>query len=314
MSNSRVLDKAKEKADKILNEGMLFRLLQWKYPASEYVLLDQVKSDTSVRARTADAIAIGLWKNRNFSIEGFEFKVTRASWIQELKDPAKAEEIMQFCDKWWLVASDESIVRPEELPKNWGLYVPNDQGMLKVAVPAPDLKPKEPDRIFLSCVVKRIVDKRLSEVREEDLRKEYERGKAEGKAKGEQTAIAGKDEMIQWLHAELYRAKGKLTIWEDSLLNIHGLDESNLAIWAQIIKEVTLQSKLALREPEQIRSLLNTLRFLNGDPEKRLYERLLRLKTEADVIAGFIGSKLADMNLLNGNHPEEEKTVQSEPQ
>lgn len=72
--------------------------------------------------RTADFIAIDGWESKKHVIHGHEVKVSRSDWLHELKDPEKAEAFRPFCDYWWLVVSDKSIVR-DDLPEGWGLMV-----------------------------------------------------------------------------------------------------------------------------------------------------------------------------------------------
>lgn len=98
------------------------RALRTKYPQSEYAVFFEV-GDAPQRTRSADAIAMTLWSSRGFELTGFEFKVDRRDWLRELKNPAKAESIASYCDRWWVVVDREGIVKPEELPAPWGLMM-----------------------------------------------------------------------------------------------------------------------------------------------------------------------------------------------
>ena len=79
--------------------------------------------------RICDYMAIDLWTGGYGAsrvgpmLHGHEVKVSRSDWLVELKDPEKAEAFKQFCDYWWLVVSDRSVVRADELPEGWGLMV-----------------------------------------------------------------------------------------------------------------------------------------------------------------------------------------------
>lgn len=290
------LDKAKREADKPLNEGMLLGLVRKKYPQTEYAVLDQVKSDTSNRARVADAIALGLWTSRDLGIEGFEFKVSRSSWLQELKTPQKAEEIARFCDRWWLVAPSEEIIKVDELPPNWGLYIPDKNGGLKVRVQAPILTPKDPDRIFLGCLMRRLLDQKICEDRGEALLKEYERGKLEGKAVGLNLGNEGKDSRIEWLHRELYNKTAQLAFVQE-VFGQTKLDSKETQMWGEIVKEITGHYQFG-RNPDNIRPLLEAVRFVKDAPIETLEKRFLSMKMHADDLSAWITSKLEAMNLL----------------
>lgn len=73
--------------------------------------------------RTIDAVAMALWPSRGLVLHGIEIKVSRADWLRELKNPAKAEGFAGLVDYWWVAVADAKIVQPGELPDGWGLLV-----------------------------------------------------------------------------------------------------------------------------------------------------------------------------------------------
>jgi hypothetical protein len=136
--------------------------LQRKYASPAWAFITQVRSQTgfataSRPVRTADALALGLWPSRGLELLGFEIKVDRGDWLRELKQPDKADLLVQFCDRWWIVVGDASVVRDGELPPTWGLQVLTRRG-LRVTVEAPRLTPSPLDRPFLASLVRRILD------------------------------------------------------------------------------------------------------------------------------------------------------------
>lgn len=117
-------------------EADLVRALRVVYPQREYAVLSQVANSTGFSAaRRADAVAMSLWPSRGLHLHGFECKSDRADWKRELEAPEKAEEIASRCHYWWIVAGNDKIVKPEELPEPWGLYV-HESGALKKIKPA----------------------------------------------------------------------------------------------------------------------------------------------------------------------------------
>lgn len=83
-------------------------------------------TEVSVGARQFDAIAVNLWASRGWTVRGHELKVSRADWLNERKDPAKAEAGYRLCDEWYLVADKGVVLDPDaELPTGWGLMVPD---------------------------------------------------------------------------------------------------------------------------------------------------------------------------------------------
>jgi len=106
------------------SETGVFNLLKkYRFVEESVALLPQVASSTGAGAgRTADAIAMQLWPSRGLTIEGIEIKVDRRDWLRELEDPAKADVISAYCDKWWVVAPVGVVdLKKDDFPKMWGL-------------------------------------------------------------------------------------------------------------------------------------------------------------------------------------------------
>lgn len=137
------------------NEAVLFDALRKRYPEEQFALLAQVRNGTGLTrvTRTADAVAVGLWPSRGLHLHGFEFKCSRADWLSELKNPAKAEEIGRYCHFWWVVASSKEFVRMDELPPNWGLLVNTGRG-LRAEKTAPERPVSEPSVVFLASLLR----------------------------------------------------------------------------------------------------------------------------------------------------------------
>lgn len=156
-------------------------LLQVKYSAPAWALLFEVPDGTGGhKSRSADALAMSLYPSRGLELNGFEIKVSRSDWQKELKDPTKAEAICRYCDRWWIVAGDASIVQDGELPPTWGLLVARG-GKLVQKVKAPKLQSQQVTRPFLAAMLRRTseqgVDKSLLQQSE---RAGYERGYTSG--------------------------------------------------------------------------------------------------------------------------------------
>jgi hypothetical protein len=71
-------------------------------------------------------------KDRTPTLIGHEVKVSRSDWLHELRQPEKAEAWKRFCHEWYLVVSEEAIVRPGELPEDWGLLVSHGRSLRMV--------------------------------------------------------------------------------------------------------------------------------------------------------------------------------------
>lgn len=125
----------------------------------EYVVIREVANVTGAAysRRYADGIAMSVWPSRGLELHGLETKVSRSDWTKELHNPAKAEAVYQFCDRWWLVVGDESIVKDGELPPTWGLLVPYRES-LKAKVSAPKLEATPITRAFLASLLRKSVE------------------------------------------------------------------------------------------------------------------------------------------------------------
>ena len=125
-------------------ERDLLNLLAQRYSAvsmgsARYAYAEQVPSGTSWVKRRLDFMAMDMWPSHGLDLHGFEVKCSRSDWLVELRDPSKAEEFKQYMDRWWLVVSDRSFVKPGELPKGWGLIALDTKGSLRTVTHAPRL-------------------------------------------------------------------------------------------------------------------------------------------------------------------------------
>lgn len=141
-------------------KAQTFDILLKKFPTTEYALMAEVRDAAGFAAsRAADFIVMGLWPSRGLDMIGIERKSYRSDWVKELKTPAKAENIFQYCDRWYLLTDNENVAKIEEIPVNWGWMHINTNGILKVFKEAPQLTPMPISRSFLACVLKRAASK-----------------------------------------------------------------------------------------------------------------------------------------------------------
>jgi hypothetical protein len=161
----------------------LMKLLQTKFAPPQWALLREVADGTGFsKSRWADAVAMGIWPSRGLELHGFELKVSRSDWTKELANPAKAEAVCRFCDRWWVVVGDAAIVKPGELPPTWGLMVPKGSG-LGVVTDAPKLEPVPITRLFLAALMRRVHEQKADTTEVEAARRA---GLEEGEKRGEQ--------------------------------------------------------------------------------------------------------------------------------
>ena len=142
-------------ADKNQTEESMGKFLASRYSHPyEWVFLTQVRSSTGSANRIADAMAFNMYQSTGHEILGFEIKVSRSDWLSELKNMGKSNELMAYCDKWFLVVSDASIVKEGELPKGWGLLVLKGDKLVMKTRPTLQTTAPIPDH-FLASILRR---------------------------------------------------------------------------------------------------------------------------------------------------------------
>lgn len=159
------------------------KCLAERYHNPEWVFLPQVRSSTGSADRIADGMAFNMYRSTGYEIIGFEIKVSRSDWLSELKSMSKSNEIMSYCDKWFLVVSDAKIVQDGELPKNWGLLVLKDGKLSQKVRPTPQQPVPMPLR-FTASVLRRSGDEveriRNQYVKRDDIEAEIEQARKNG--------------------------------------------------------------------------------------------------------------------------------------
>ena len=163
---------------KLLNTQELIERLAKHFPSPTYGFITQVRSGTgSTNARTADAMAMSLWPSRGLHLLGFEVKMSRNDWLNELKNPEKAEEIGKFCHEWYIVINDPDFIKDGELPINWGLIIPSGTGMKVVKKALYNQHAELPDYFMLAGIFRNIAEQCIpKETLKTVLKQEYERG------------------------------------------------------------------------------------------------------------------------------------------
>ena len=110
------------------------------------------------RSRSADYVVVNLWPSRGLEIYGIELKSYRSDWLSELKKPDKAENVFKYCDRFYLLTTDDTIAKPEEIPASWGwMCIKGNRIFIKKE--APKLNPEHVSKSFLATMLKRAQSK-----------------------------------------------------------------------------------------------------------------------------------------------------------
>lgn len=120
---------------------------------AKYIPLTQVAASTGGANNIADVMVLGAWRSSGNLLEGFEVKVSRSDWMNEVKDPNKCLATKRYCDRWWLVIADKDMVKDGELPEDWEMMSVVD-GALKIIKKAPILSPIPMSHDFVASLLR----------------------------------------------------------------------------------------------------------------------------------------------------------------
>lgn len=239
-------------------------LLRKRFPAGEYALLAEVRDAAGFgSSRAADGIAMNLWPSRGLEVEGIEIKSYRSDWLKELKTPEKAENIFRYCDRWWLVAAAEDVVKVEEVPKTWGLMVVV-KGRLKTIKDAPKLTPIGLDRNFVAAMLKRATKGMIpAESIADQVADAREQGKADGK----------NDSSYQ-----------------------HDRRKEELASLSKRVSDFEDISGVKINDYQSPKKIGDAVRFILDGGTELIEQKLIQLKQTSDFIANHIKTGLVSVS------------------
>lgn len=139
-----------------LTASQIRQAMSKRWAAPEYAVMWEVGRATGAVSgqRYADAVIMSLWPSRGLELHGVEIKISRADWRREAADPAKAEAIAAYCDRWWVHTSPGVIQDTSELPPMWGARE-FDGRVWRTIKEAEKTEAKACDRVFLASLLRR---------------------------------------------------------------------------------------------------------------------------------------------------------------
>jgi len=102
-------------------------------------------------------VMMSLWPSRGLELHGVEIKVSRSDWRREAADPAKAEAVARYCDRWWIHTAPGVVGDVSELPPAWGLREFDDKSWTTVRE-AEKTEAQQIGRTFLAALLRRADD------------------------------------------------------------------------------------------------------------------------------------------------------------
>lgn len=127
------------------------------FPPPEWLVAFEVQIERPEGGlRFADAIAIRILK-RGVEFHILELKVSRSDWLNEKRDPSKAEPGAALCDAWWLVEGEAGLALLDELPLGCGVLSIGKDGALFQRVAAAKAHGRDKvDRALVAAVLRRL--------------------------------------------------------------------------------------------------------------------------------------------------------------
>lgn len=221
------------------------KAVQEKFCQPAYATFFEVSSATGLdRKRYADALVFSLYPSRGLERIGFEFKVSRADWLSELRSPEKAENISQYCDRWYVV-SVEGVIEPGELPPTWGHMI-FKSGRLKTVVAAPEKGCIEPSREFMAAIMRR-----NAQAIEEEI-----------KSKVEPALAKEKELQVKRIEAEVAANSREFLALQEKLKTVKEQTGIDLLGWQPTARTIQTMRLALLLEKE---NMAHTIRMLKSD-------------------------------------------------
>lgn len=140
-----------------ITSSMVKQAIGASFAAPAYQTFFEVSNATGYGIKSyADAVSMGVWPSTGHELHGFEVKISRSDFLNEMKNPAKAMPIMQYCHRWSLVCP-ANMVKLDEVPSTWGVYWFKDGAIRKARQP-PILEAKPLTAEFVASLVRRAGD------------------------------------------------------------------------------------------------------------------------------------------------------------
>lgn len=167
--------------------------------SGKYIVLTQVRAATGWDdPSTADVMVMGNWPSSGNELMGFEVKVSRSDWLNEVKNAEKCAPTKKYCNRWWLVIADETMVKEGELPEDWGMMaIVNNK--IKVIKEAPKLIAEPLSHKFVASMLRSDAKETIPIDVHNDQIKDIKR-QSEAEHKEKYTALL---KYVQFLNKEL---------------------------------------------------------------------------------------------------------------
>lgn len=103
-----------------MDTNFIIDALKERHPIESWIFATEVNTSTGYSAqhqdgpggtRRIDAFAMSLWPSRNFKRVAYEIKVSRADWLNEIKNPMKRVQAWHLSNEFWFAVPDGIVER-----------------------------------------------------------------------------------------------------------------------------------------------------------------------------------------------------------
>lgn len=242
-----------------------------RWATAEYAIMWEVANATGASARRyADAVIMSLWPSRGLELHGVEIKISRADWKREAADPAKAEAVAGFCDRWWIHTPPGIVDDLSALPPAWGLREYDGRQWTTIREAAKN-DPRPIDRPFLAALLRRADGSMRAMI--EDAKLEGRKALEEERQRQNERYQANVDDAARRRTAHLERAVANIEAFEaafgkDSAVN-WAIDHASLGRAALALHQCGWRSVGKLSE--RLRKAADEIDAITGmiDPPKK---------------------------------------------
>ena len=99
----------------------IVELLRRRHSLPEWASFAELGNGTGMQFnRSMDFFALNCYPSKRFLKVGYEIKVSRGDFANELANPLKRDWMLEVCDECYF-AAPAGLIKSDEVPENWGL-------------------------------------------------------------------------------------------------------------------------------------------------------------------------------------------------
>jgi hypothetical protein len=137
----------------------IIELLIKRHPLPEHASFAEMRAGSGyskAAQKRIDFWVLNCYPSKKHLTISYEIKVYRTDFLNELKDPKKRQQGLNFSNEFYFIAP-KGVIKIEEVPKECGYIEVIENHTLKVIKEAPFRNCKDPTWLFVSSLARRAV-------------------------------------------------------------------------------------------------------------------------------------------------------------